>query len=99
MRNRNTNKMLVIPIIAGLLIVCTIMGLSACGNKAILDPGTFNFKHVHISDNVEGHCLNIDKWWDNESGIEVRTTSGNGVFCSEGTYQMFESADSCPYCH
>ena len=82
-----------------LVLVIVMVTASSCGNRAILDPGNFNFKHVHISDDVEGHCLNIDKWWDNESGVEVRTTSGDGVFLSEGTYQMFESAESCPYCH
>ena len=96
---RHRSKMMWIPVI---VIILTLVGMSifsACSNKAIFDPGTFMFKHVHISDNVEGHCLNIDKWWDNDSGIEVKTTSGNGVFLSEGTYQMFESAESCPYCH
>lgn len=82
-----------------LVLVTVTIAVTGCGNQAIFDPGTFNFKHVHISDNVEGHCLNIDKWWDNESGVEVRTAAGDGVFLSEGTYQMFESAESCPYCH
>ena len=80
-----------------LILVIGMITVSGCGNRAFLDPGNFSFKHVHISDAVEGHCLDIDKWWDNESGIEVRTTSGDGVFLSEGTYQMFESANSCPY--
>lgn len=81
------------------VLVLTILCCAGCGNKAILDPGNFNFKHVHISDHTEGHCLEIDKWWDNDSGIEVRMTNGEGVFLSEGTYQLFESSASCPYCH
>ena len=87
--------------IFSLLVVLVFMVacLSGCGNKAILDPGNFNFKHVHISDHVEGHCFEIDKWWDTESGIEVRKTNGDGIFLSEGTYQLFESKTSCPYCN
>lgn len=82
-----------------IILVIVMVTASGCGNRAILDPGNFNFKHVHISDDVEGHCFDITKWWDNENGVEVKTTSGDGIFLSEGTYQMFESAESCPYCH
>lgn len=88
-------KIFVLLVVALLLTTCLV----SCGNRAILDPGSFSFKHVHISDNIDGHCYDIDKWWDNDSGIEVRTTSGNGMFLSEGTYQMFESKTACPYCN
>lgn len=84
------------------LSICFFIWLicfSACGNKAIFDPGSFNFTHVHVSDNVEGHCFEVKKWWENDgSGIEVRTDSDNGMFCSEGTYQLFTSKTACPYC-
>jgi hypothetical protein len=81
------------------ILVLTVLCCVSCGNKAIFDPGSFSFKHVHISDHTEGHCLEIDKWWDGDSGIEVRMTNGKGVFLSEGTYQLFESSASCPYCN
>ena len=82
-----------------ILIICTLLfSFCSCGNRAILDPGNFTYKHIHISDAVEGYCLNISKWWEGEAGIEVRTEAGNGIFCSEGTYQLFESASACPYC-
>lgn len=80
------------------IVVVMITLMCSCGNKAILDPGNFSFKHVHVSDNIEGHCFNISKWWDNDSGIEVRCEDGEGIFCSEGTYQLFESEAACPYC-
>lgn len=79
----------------GLVVIC----FTGCGNKAILDPGNFSFTHVHMSDNVEGHCCEMDKWWDNESGIEVRLTDGSGIYLSEGTYQLFETKSACPYCN
>lgn len=85
-------------ILALILIIVTLVTLCSCGNRAILDPGNFDFKHIHISDNVEGHCFNIEKWWDNSNGIEVRLTNGEGMFCSEGTYLLFESSHDCPYC-
>lgn len=77
-----------------LIAVCLV----GCGNRAILDPGNFNFKHVHMTDHIEGYCFEIDKWWDNDSGIEVRISDGSGIFLSEGTYQLFESKSTCPYC-
>lgn len=88
-------KIFVLVCVLVLIVLCC----AGCGNKAILDPGNFSFKHVHISDHTEGHCLEIDKWWDDDSGIEVRMTNGKGVFLSEGTYQLFESSASCPYCN
>lgn len=82
-----------------ILVVFMLTIFAGCGNRALLDPGTFTFKHVHISDQISGHCYEIDKWWDNESGIEVRTSNGNGIYLSEGTYQLFESKSVCPYCN
>lgn len=84
-----------------LILVITIMliTLCSCGNMAVIDPGNFTYKHVHVSDAIEGHCFAIDKWWDSGNGIEVRRAdSGDGVFLSEGSYQLFESASTCPYC-
>ena len=91
-----TKKSVVFVLIACVLIC--MLCFSSCGNKAIFDPGSFTFTHVHVSDNVEGHCLEIQKWWDSESGIEVKTEAGDGMFCSEGTYQLFTSKTACPYC-
>ena len=87
-------KFLVISLILTFVVTCLV----GCGNMAVLDPGNFSYTHVRMTDHTEGHCTEISKWWDNDSGIEVRTTSGNGIFLSEGTYQLFESKSACPYC-
>lgn len=87
-------KIFVLLLCFALLNIC----LTSCGNQAILDPGNFNFKHVHIVDPNESHCFNITKWWDNDRGIEVRLENKEGMFCSEGTYLLFESQATCPYC-
>lgn len=89
-------KSLCLVIIILILMSVVLIG---CGNQAIFDPGTFNFTHIHIFDGVEGHCYNITKWWENDgTSIEVRIEGGEGIFCSEGTYQLFESSDICAYC-
>lgn len=82
------------------LIICIVI-LSTClagCNKAVLDPGAFSFTHIHFTDMTEGHCATIEKWWDNEEGIEVRTAEYGAIYCSEGSYILFESANNCPYC-
>ena len=82
------------------LLLTLPLTLSSCGNKAIIDPGNYNYTHVHVTDYVEGYCFEIDKWWDNATGIEVRLAENkNGMFFSEGTYQLFESQNMCPYCN
>ena len=86
-------------LVTSLLLTLPLI-LSSCGNKAIIDPGNYNYTHIHVTDYVEGHCFEIDKWWDNATGIEVRLTeSKNGMFFSGGTYQLFESQNMCPYCN
>ena len=88
--------------ISVMMVVIFVFGWTfvSCGNRAVLDPGNFTFNHVHITDCTEGHCFDIDKWWDNASGIEVRLADNhNGMFLSEGTYQLFETKSMCPYCN
>ena len=83
------------------LIICIVIlstCLASCGNRAVLDPGAFSFTHIHFTDMTEGYCATIEKWWDNEEGIEVRTTEYGAISCSEGSYNLFESAHNCPYC-
>ena len=104
MNNKNFNpfslrRLVVVLLSLSICIAVSVFGFTACGNKAVFDPGAFSFTHIHISDAVEGHCFDVKKWWDTESGIEVRFTSGEGAFCSEGTYQMFTSQAACPYCN
>ena len=78
-------------------IVCMLFALAGCGNRS-LGLGNYSFKHIHFTDAVDGHCATVEKWYENESGIEVDTKEYGAIWCSEGTYIMFESGDECPYC-
>lgn len=80
-----------------LLTLVLIFTLSACGNKGY-GPGKFTFTHIHITDYNQGCCCDIEKWYDNDTGIEVRTVDGKGIFLSEGTYILFEREADCPFC-
>ena len=85
-------------LIALILVLIMVLALSACGNRSI-GFGNYSFKHVHFTDAVGGHCATVEKWYESEgSGIEVKTTEYGAIWCSEGTYIMFESGERCPYC-
>lgn len=79
-------------------LIFVLTCLCSCGNMS-MGIGNFTFRHIHVSDYNEGHCFEVEKWYDNSTGIEVRTTDGAGIFCSEGSYMMFENKSDCPYCN
>lgn len=83
----------IICIICILIVIAT---LTACGNMS-LGPGNFKFNVVHVCDH-SGNCSDyeIEKWYDNDTGIEVKLKNGNKLFLSEGTYIL--ASDHCPIC-
>lgn len=85
----------IIALILALIAICVIF--CSCGNRAI-GYGNFTFKHIHFSDAVEGHCATIEKWYDNEQGIEVKTKEFGSMYLSEGSYILIEDGTHCPYC-
>lgn len=80
-------------------LVAVLMFLPSCGNMS-LGIGNYTFTHIHITDYTEGHCLEVEKWYDSEGdGIEVKTTDGGAYFLSEGTYTLISDKYHCPYCN
>ena len=66
-------------------------------NKSLYDTNN-QLSIVHICD-ADGNCVdyNISVWYETSgSGIGFRTTDGNYIWCSEGTYIM--ASDYCPIC-
>ena len=81
------------------LLLIVVLALAACGNRGY-GFGNFSFEHVHITDAVGGHCATIGKWYESDgTGIEMKTKEYGAVWCSEGTYILFESGERCPYCN
>ena len=76
----------------------SVLYFTGCGNMS-LGLGNFTFTHIHFSDAIEGHCATIEKWYDNETGIEVKTTEYGSMYLSEGSYTLFTDGSKCPYCH
>ena len=79
-------------------LVLTCLTFTSCGNMS-MGIGNYDFTHIHISDHIEGYCLEVEKWYDSEGeGIEVKTTDGGSFFLSEGTYTLISSKYNCPFC-
>ena len=82
--------------IAIIMIALMAFGLCACNEN--WGFGNYSWKHVHFTDNVEGHCATISSWHDNTTGVELHTVECGSMFLSEGSYILFENASDCPYC-
>lgn len=83
-------------VIAGAALIAACM--TGCGNKSY-GFGNYTYSHIHFSDQISGHCATVEKWYESESGIEVKTKECGSLFLSEGTYIMLEGAEKCPFCH
>ena len=62
-----------------------------------LGPGNYTFKKIHIDTHHYSGCLTVEKWYENDSGIEVKTKEAGALFLSEGQYALIE--DECPFCN
>lgn len=80
-----------------IVIIMVVCLFTACGNE-IWGIGNYNFTHVHIGDGAEGHCAEVKSWHDNELGVELHTEEFGSIYCSEGTYFLFEDGSKCPFC-
>ena len=82
-----------------LCVLSIILCFVGCGSSNYsAGVGNLNFSHIHFSDHLNGYCGTIEKWYENDTGIEVKTTEYGSIFLSEGTYIMFAHGLYCPYC-
>jgi predicted small secreted protein len=87
-------KKLNILILVVALIFTTL--LTGCGNMS-MGIGNFTFTKVHIDTHEFSGCVSIEKWYDNERGIEVKTKDFGAMYLSEGSYILIEH--KCPICN
>ncbi len=79
-----------------LIAVIALITLTGCGNMSI-GLGNYEFKHVHIfTHDGNDRCLEVEKWYEGDTGIEVCTAEYGSLFLSEGTYML--CGDKCPIC-
>ena len=80
-------------IIAALAAVLAIT-LSGCNMSFGL--GNYNFRKIHIDTHNYSGCFTIEKWYNDASGIEVKTEEAGSMYFAEGMYMLIE--DECPFC-
>lgn len=84
-------------LLATILIISAVLSFCACGNEN-WGIGNYTYTHVHVGDGAEGYCADVSSWHDNELGIELHTEEFGSIYCSEGTYLLFEDGANCPFC-
>ena len=84
-------------VICVLFSVLMAVSLCACGNEN-WGIGNYTYTHVHIGDGTENYCAKVTSWHDNDLGIELHTREFGSIYCSEGTYFLFEDGTKCPFC-
>ena len=82
-------------IIAILLTAMLITTFSGCGNMS-WGFGNFTFDKIHVDTYNHDRCFTVEKWYDNENGIEVKTKEAGSMYLAEGMYMLIE--DECPFC-
>lgn len=85
----------IVAIFLSVLLVLSMFCLTACGNMS-LGFGNFDFEKVHVDTYHYNGCFTVEKWYDNETGIEVKTKEVGALYLSEGQYVLIE--DECPFC-
>lgn len=80
-----------------LCAVIAIATLTGCGNQS-LGFGNFTYEKVHIDTYHYSGCLTVETWYENETGVEMKTKECGSIFLSEGTYIMLGGDKECPFC-
>lgn len=80
-------------IIAALAAVLAVT-LSGCNMS--LGIGNYNFRKIHVDTHNYSGCLTIEKWYNDTSGIEVKTKEAGSIYLAEGMYMLIEN--KCPFC-
>ena len=78
-----------------LILVIAVLALGSCGNYSV-GFGNYNYTKIHIDTHHFSGCYTVEKWYESDSGIEVKTAELGSIFASEGTYILV--SDKCPIC-
>lgn len=85
-------KKIIVTIIVAAMLVTMLAG---CGNMSV-GMGNFTFKKIHVDTYNYSGCFTVEKWYDNASGIEVKTKEAGSMYLAEGMYMLIEN--DCPFC-
>ena len=82
----------IIALVLSVAVICFI--LTGCNMS--LGLGNFTFNKIHVDTHNFSGCFTVEKWYDNSSGIEVKTKEAGHMYFAEGMYMLIE--DECPFC-
>ena len=85
-------KKKIIAVLLSVAVICCI--LSGCNMSIGL--GNFTFRKIHVDTHNFSGCFTVEKWYDNSSGIEVKTKEVGHMYLAEGMYMLIEN--KCPFC-
>lgn len=78
-------------------IVCAvILSFMLCSCNMSAGLGSFTFRKIHICKGDVQKCIEIKKWHDDRTGVEVYSEEYGALFFAEGTYILI--GDKCPIC-
>ena len=78
-----------------MIMILTLLMLTGCGNMS-LGLGNYTYKKVHVDTYNYNGCFTIEKWYNSDTGIEVKTKEAGSLYFAEGMYMLIE--DECPFC-
>ena len=78
-----------------LVVVLVAVIFAGCGNMSI-GLGNFKYEKIHVDTHHYSGCFTVEKWYDNSSGIEVKTKEVGSMYLAEGMYMLIE--EDCPFC-
>ena len=82
--------------LALVLMLIAVMVAIFVGCNVSPGMGSLEFNKVHVDTYHYSGCLEVDKWYETDTGVEIKTKNGESIYLSEGTYIMVE--DKCPFC-
>lgn len=78
-----------------LVLTVLLLGVMGCGNMS-MGIGNYTFNKIHVDTYHYSGCFTVEKWYDNASGIEVKTKEVGSMYLAEGMYMLIEN--ECPFC-
>ena len=76
--------------------LAAILAITLSGCNMSFGVGNYNFRKIHIDTHNYSGCFTIEKWYNDASGIEVKTKEAGFMYFAEGMYMLIE--DECPFC-
>ncbi len=76
--------------------LAAVLAITLSGCNMSLGVGNYNFHKIHVDTHNYSGCFTIEKWYNDASGIEVKTEEAGFMYFTEGMYVLIE--DECPFC-